>query len=224
MALILSFETSTKVCSVALHKDGQLLSSSEVLVEKSHSKNITLLTEGVLNHTGFSFKDLDAIAVSKGPGSYTGLRIGVSTAKGYCYALDKPLIAINTLHAMAQALKAYVKDEALLCPMLDARRMEIYTALFDQQLNYIEETKALVVDESSFQKELSLNKIYFFGDGSNKCKDLLKNSNALFIDGVYPHAKSIGLLAELAFQNKNFEDTIYFEPYYLKDFVSTGLS
>jgi len=220
MPLVLSLETSTRVCSVALHSEMQLLGSYEVLVEKSHSKIITVLIEELLSNTGYSYADLDAIAVSKGPGSYTGLRIGVSTAKGLCYALEKPLIGINTLEAMAEGIKSKVPSDFLLCPMLDARRMEVYTALFDNQLNFVEDTNAKVLNEESVRIYQG-KKICFFGDGSFKIKSILSNLHSSFIaEGVYPSAKNIGDLAVRAYLNGVFEDTAYFEPYYLKDFVS----
>lgn len=223
MALILSIETSTRVCSVALHQNKTLLACSEVLVEKSHSRIITLLIEEILHNTGKQYSQLDAIAVSEGPGSYTGLRIGVSTAKGLCYALDKPLIAVNTLQAMAAQVNQFNINNALLCPMIDARRMEVYTAVFDKELNFIEETNAKVLDETSFSELLKKNQICFFGDGAIKAKSMVGSSgNFLFIDQVFPSARTVGPLAEIAFNNNLIEDTAYFEPYYLKDFVSTS--
>lgn len=220
MPLILSLETSTRVCSVALHSEVQLLGSFEVLVEKSHSKIITVLIEQLLSNAVYSYSDLDAIAVSKGPGSYTGLRIGVSTAKGLCYALEKPLIGINTLQAMAEGVKSKLPSDFLLCPMLDARRMEVYTALFDHQLNFVENTNAKVLNGESVQIYQG-KKICFLGDGSFKINSILTNLHSSFIaDGIYPSAKNIGSLAIQAFSRGEFEDTAYFEPYYLKDFVS----
>lgn len=220
MPLILSLETSTRVCSVALHSEIQLLASFEVLVEKSHSKIITVLIEQLLSDTGYSYSDLDAIAVSKGPGSYTGLRIGVSTGKGLCYALEKPLIGINTLQAMANGMKPKVPSDFLLCPMLDARRMEVYTALFDQELNFVEETNAKVLTEESVEVYRG-KKVCFFGDGSFKIKSVMTNLHSSFnAEGMYPSAKNIGDLAVKAYSGGVFEDTAYFEPYYLKDFVS----
>jgi tRNA threonylcarbamoyladenosine biosynthesis protein TsaB len=222
MSLILSFETSTKVCSVALHKDGSLLACSEVLVEKSHSKIITLLAENLLRNLSLKFQNLDAIAVSKGPGSYTGLRIGVSTAKGYCFGLDKPLIGVNTLKAMAASVNIFIDESTLLCPMLDARRMEVYCALFDNKLNFIEETNAKIIDKDSFSDKLKNYKIIFFGDGAFKCREVILSDNARFIEGIYPSARQIGEIASLSFAKNEFENTVYFEPFYLKDFVSTS--
>ncbi len=222
MPLILSIETSTPACSVALHKDGKLLACYNIFSEKAHSGLITVLIEKIISHTNYKLNDIDAVAVSKGPGSYTGLRIGVATAKGLCFALDKPLIAINTLEAMATYIHNHqIKNDFLLCPMLDARRMEVYCAIFDANLKIIIPTKAEIIDENSFKDLLRDNKIIFFGSGANKSFEILKfNPNAQLIKDVYPSSVSIGSLAEEAFKNNNFENLTYFEPFYLKDFVS----
>jgi tRNA threonylcarbamoyladenosine biosynthesis protein TsaB len=223
MPLILSIETSAKVCSVALRRGETLLASSEILIERSHSKYITILIENLFLHSGEQMSDLDAIAVSKGPGSYTGLRIGVSTAKGLCYALEKPLISVSTLTSMAYETNRFNHTKALLCPMIDARRMEVYTALFDATLNCIEEVSAKVVDEHSFTDLLNKQPVLFFGDGSQKCIKIFgENKNAIFVENVFPSAINIGVLALKAFEEKRFEDVAYFEPFYLKDFVRFG--
>jgi tRNA threonylcarbamoyladenosine biosynthesis protein TsaB len=223
MSYILSIETSTKVCSIALHQGSSLLSSAEVLVEKSHSKIITGLIDVLLQSTGLEYSQLNAVAVSKGPGSYTGLRIGVSTAKGLCYGLNIPLIAINTLEAMAYEVNKFNPMAYNLCPMLDARRMEVYCALINKENTFIQETQAKVIDENSFSAELESGKVLFFGDGALKTQNLLsKSGNAFFLDGIYPSAKNIGYLAFKSYEEKKFEDLIYFEPFYLKDFISTG--
>ncbi len=223
MPLILSIETSTKVCSVALHRGDTLLASSEILIERSHSKFITILIENLFSHSGEQMSDLDAIAVSKGPGSYTGLRIGVSTAKGLCYALEKPLIAISTLDSMAYEANRFNHTKALLCPMIDARRMEVYNALFDAELHCLEEVNAKIIEENSFKELLDKQPVLFFGDGSQKCiKPFGENKNAIFIENVFPSAINIGVLALKAFEEKKFEDVAYFEPFYLKDFVRFG--
>lgn len=222
MSLILSIETSTTVCSVALTREGSTLASQKLFLEKSHSTLLTVAILSLLDHTEVHKEDLSAIAVSKGPGSYTGLRIGVSTAKGLCYALDKPLIAINTLHAMAKEVSQYGGANEWLCPMLDARRMEVYTSLFDSNLKEIEETKALVLDESSFHETLGQNNVLFFGNGSDKFKDLVgSNNRARFVRGVTPSASAVGILAATALEVGRTEDVAYFEPFYLKDFMAT---
>jgi tRNA threonylcarbamoyladenosine biosynthesis protein TsaB len=223
MALIISIETSTKVCSVALHRDTTLLASSEILIEKSHSRYITVMIDRLFEYSGEQLQDIDAVAVSKGPGSYTGLRIGVSTAKGLCYALDKPLIAVDTLAAMAHQANRYNHAGAMLCPMTDARRMEVYCALYDATMKEQEPVQAKIIDEQSFQSILNQSPVLFLGDGAQKCKAVLgHNPHAIFVDGVYPSAVAIGNLAMQQFAEKNFEDVAYFEPFYLKDFVRFG--
>lgn len=222
MALILNMETASTVCSVSLAKDGHLLAFKEQNGDYSHAENLTLFIEDVVEQAGIKLKDVDAIAVSKGPGSYTGLRIGVSTAKGLCYSLDKPLIAINTLqHISLGFSKENGKEGLLFCPMLDARRMEVYCAFFDSDNNEIIPTSAEIIDENSFSDLLKKNVIYFFGDGAAKCKIFLSaNKNAIFIDNIIPSAKNMISISEQAFKHKQFENVAYFEPFYLKDFVA----
>ena len=219
MGLILCLETTTKACSVALSRDGQCISIKEIVSEKySHSENLTVFVESILKSAGISVNQLDAVAFSVGPGSYTGLRIGCSTAKGLCYSLDIPLISIDTLEAMTHAMEGYKVD--LYCPMLDARRMEVYTALFDKDKSKITETEAKIITDESFENELKSNKILFFGDGAEKCKSTITSPNAEYVDGFYPTAKSMAQLAEKKFVNKDFVDVAYFEPFYLKDFIA----
>lgn len=223
MATILNIETSTRVCSAALALDGKVVVLEESYTRNSHAENITLFSEKAVKDAGLSFRELDAIAVSKGPGSYTGLRIGVSTAKGYCYALDKPLISIGTLKAMAAGMieNENNADDFLYCPMIDARRMEVYAAVFDTNLNKVKKTEAVIVDENSFHDLLSANKIIFAGDGAAKCRGGLSHGqNAFFKDGFYPSAAFMATLSEHKFNKQNFEDVAYFEPFYLKDFVA----
>jgi len=225
LAKILNIETSTRVCSVALSIDGEIVSLHESHTKNSHAELITLFCQNAVTESGLKFTDIDAVAVSKGPGSYTGLRIGVSTAKGYCYGLDIPLISIGTLEAMAHGIHNYQDSinelkEVLYCPMIDARRMEVYAALFSSSLVEIESTSAKIIDDNSFTDYLSSNKIIFAGDGASKCKDVLSHqSNAIFIDDFHPSATYLVKMAEKKFIDSNFESTAYFEPYYLKDFV-----
>lgn len=237
MSIILSIETSTKACSAAIHQNGKLLSVSELYNEKSSSGMLTTLIAHVVKTANLTFQDLDAIAVAKGPGSYTGLRIGVSTAKGLCFTLEKPLIAVNTLEAMAYQLSIGWRTALnsqfsilnsqlpiLLCPMLDARRMEVYCSVFkSDDLEIIEPTQAKIIDETSFADLLSTNKIMFFGDGAEKCRAILgENSNTVFLDKIiYPSARNVGFLASKAFEEEHFENVADFEPYYLKEFVGT---
>lgn len=230
MPIILSIETSTKACSAAIHQDGKLLSVSELYNEKSSSGMLTTLIEHVVKTASLTLQDIDAIAVAKGPGSYTGLRIGVSTAKGLCFTLEKPLIAINTLEALAYQLSTVnyqlgsIPLSILLCPMLDARRMEVYCAVYKADtLEVLEPTQAKIIDETSFADLLEKHKIIFFGDGAEKCRTTLGgNSNAIFFNHtIFPSAKSIGALATRAFEQQQFENVADFEPFYLKEFVGT---
>jgi len=222
MGLILNLETATTVCSVALAKDGHLIALEELNGDYTHAENLTVFIERVLQKASISLNSIDAIAISKGPGSYTGLRIGVSTAKGLCYSLNKPLIAINTLEHCAVAASQIKGDvDSLFCPMIDARRMEVYCAIFDKSGNVVSPTAAVIIDEHSFQDLLQKQKIYFFGDGAEKCKTILTaHKNAVFIDQLFPSAKNMIQLSENAFNNKQFEDVAYFQPFYLKDFVA----
>lgn len=223
MPLILSIETATRAFSVALHQDKQLLGCFDVHVEKSHSRVITIAIDKLLDFSNKDIRELDAVAVSKGPGSYTGLRIGVSTAKGLCYALEKPLISVNTLEAMAYQVNQQNLQHNLVCPMIDARRMEVYCAVFDHEGRKVLDTQAKVLDSFSFADLLENNRIIFFGDGAEKVKNLFSTDNALFLkENIFPSARYIGYLAEDLYTRGVFEDVAYFEPYYLKEFVSTG--
>lgn len=225
MPIILSIETSMKACSAAIHQDGKLLSVSELYNEKSSSGMLTTLIEHVVKTASLKLNEIDAIAVAKGPGSYTGLRIGVSTAKGLCFTLEKPLIAINTLEAMAYQLSIInYQSSILICPMLDARRMEVYCAVYEANtLELIEPTQAKIIDETSFADLLENHQIIFFGDGAEKCRATLGgSSNAVFLtQTIFPSAKSIGALATRAFEQQQFENVADFEPFYLKEFVGT---
>ena len=219
MALILSIETTTKVCSVALHLAGKLVATQELWIEKSHAASLMLMIEQLLSSVPYDKNALAAIAISKGPGSYTGLRIGTSTAQGLCYALEVPFIAVNTLEAMAYGVNQYNVTNALLCPMIDARRMAVYCLLSDQEHHILEATHPQVIDTDSFQDWLNAYTLLFFGDGATKCRPILeKNKNAVFLNHVYPSATNIGVLAYKKFCQKKFEDLAYFEPLYLKEF------
>jgi tRNA threonylcarbamoyladenosine biosynthesis protein TsaB len=226
MALILGIETATTICSVALVKDGKLISIRESEGLREHSAALTGYIAEVFNETGFTYQQTDAIAVSIGPGSYTGLRIGVSSAKGLCYALDKPLITINTLKSLAwQAVKKCHRqglnsDNALFVPMLDARRMEVYTAIYDKALNLIEPVNALVVNEKAFDSYPG-NDIIYFGEGAEKCRQsFIEKSHFTFLDSVSLSAEAICMLAINDFENGTFADVAYSEPFYLKEFVA----
>ncbi|WP_379090461.1 tRNA (adenosine(37)-N6)-threonylcarbamoyltransferase complex dimerization subunit type 1 TsaB [Pedobacter sp. UC225_65] len=222
MATILQIETATPVCSVALAINGETIALKEQAAQNIHAASLTLFIEEVMQTAGLAYKDLDAIAVSKGPGSYTGLRIGVSTAKGLCFALDKPFIAIPTLQMMANGfLLQHPNYGGLICPMIDARRMEVFTAVYNNKLQEIEAVNAKIVDEKSFILELDQNYVTFIGDGAEKCMPVLDHQNAHFSISNYNSAANMSSLAKLAFDHQNFEDVAYFEPFYLKDFVFT---
>jgi tRNA threonylcarbamoyladenosine biosynthesis protein TsaB len=221
MAIILSIETSTITSSIAIHEDGVLLASQHIQLIKSHSEYLVPSINHLLEVCGIKANDINAIAVSKGPGSYTGLRIGTATAKGLCYGLDANLIAINTLEAMAFGLVGFIPEDTLLCPMIDARRMEVYCMVFGKELNVIQQTKALIIDKNSFVEYLSDHRMFFFGNGAAKCKEALSDqTNALFLDDIHPNAEHIGGLAWRQFQQEQFEDIATFEPFYLKDFIA----
>lgn len=218
---ILSIETSQKVSSVALHNSSALLASSTLFNEKAASGLLTPLIEQLLKNCDLKPTDLEAVAVAKGPGSYTGLRIATSTAKGLCLAIEKPLIAINTLEAMVLQVADFYEKSFLFCPMLDARRMEVYCALYDSNLNCLQDTEAKIIDENSFIDLLSNNSIVFFGDGATKCKSIFgENKNAHFINkNIWPSANTIGKLAFEKYIKNDFENLVTFEPFYLKEFV-----
>jgi tRNA threonylcarbamoyladenosine biosynthesis protein TsaB len=221
---ILQIETATTVCSVALATNGQVVAVKELNERNIHAEVITLYIDELITKAGLTYNNIDAIAVSSGPGSYTGLRIGVSTAKGLSFALDKPLIAVETLAAMAQGMIdiGAADADALLCPMIDARRMEVYTALFDADGNRVKPTSAEIIDEHSFDTYLQDKKILFFGDGADKCREVLgKNINTMFADGFTNSAAHLTKQAAEKFATNDFEDVAYFEPYYLKDFLVT---
>ncbi|MCK5280566.1 MAG: tRNA (adenosine(37)-N6)-threonylcarbamoyltransferase complex dimerization subunit type 1 TsaB [Cyclobacteriaceae bacterium] len=221
MAIILSIETSTLTSSIAIHEDGRLISSQNIHLDKSHSEYLTPSIKYLFETSGLQLNAIDAVAISKGPGSYTGLRIGTSTAKGICYALDSKLIAVNSLEAMAYGMAKYQFEDVLLCPMIDARRMEVYCLIAKNDLSIVEKTQAKIIDESSFSNLLSDSKIIFFGNGAIKCKSVLDHSeNAIFIKEIVPSADHIGVLAWKAYQQRIFENLAYFEPFYLKDFIA----
>ena len=219
MALILGIETATKNCSVALFKDGLVIAEKENITDGyTHAEQLTLFIQDVIDSANVNLKDVESVALSMGPGSYTGLRIGTSTAKGLCYALDVPLIAISTLKAMAFAMAKNEKS-AIYCPMIDARRMEVFSALYDSNNKQLRGVQADVIGENTYAEFLE-NEIIFFGDGSLKCQEIINHKNAKFIEGINPSAKNLGILANTKFENKDFENVAYFEPYYLKDFVA----
>lgn len=217
--MILSIETSTEVCSIAIHHEGKLIAEDTSFESYSHAERLTPMIEALLKSTAINKKELSAIAVSAGPGSYTGLRIGVSTAKGLCYALNLPLITINTIESMLEGLPA-IYDDYWKCPMIDARRMEVYCLLVNSGDEIINDVHAKIIDETSFGQELKSNKILFYGNGAGKCSNVITSPNAEFLDGVTPHARNIGMMAIEKLSIKEFSDLAYFEPEYLKPYVA----
>ena len=223
--MILCLETSTSVCSVALNESCCTLAMLESDKPNAHSERITVFIKEVMDEVGIDYSQLDAVAVSQGPGSYTGLRIGVSTAKGVCYAAELPLMAIDTLQAMAcgmrQKMAAQIEPDDLLIPMIDARRMEVYAAVFDAQLNRIQDTAAHVINEHSFEELRKGHRLWLFGDGAPKLKEVFKDMPEVqIIDGLLPSAAFMAPLADQALREQRFVDVAYFEPFYLKDFVA----
>ena len=223
MSCILNIETSTETCSVAVAQDGGIIFEKINHEPNSHTKYLAKFVEEALSFAESHAIPLDAVAVSSGPGSFTGLRIGVSTAKGICYGKNIPLIAIPTLKLLCvkPLLSDDIEDEnALLCPMIDARRMEAYTAIYDRALREVRQVQADVIEVDTYKEWLDKGLVYFLGNGAEKCKEILTHPNARFIDNVIPTAKSMLPLAELAIAKGNYEDVAYFEPFYLKDFVA----
>lgn len=223
MSCILHIETSTEVCSVSVSEDGLSVFSKEDFQGQQHAVKLGVFVDEALSFVDDRSMRLDAVAVSCGPGSYTGLRIGVSMVKGICYGRDLPLIGLPTLEVLCVPVLLYedLPDDALLCPMIDARRMEVYAAVYDRALNSVRETAADIVDENSYLEFLNERPVYFFGNGSDKCRAKITHPNAHFIDNIRPLAKMMFPLAEKAFNNKDFKDVAYFEPFYLKEFVAT---
>ncbi len=221
MALILNIETSTEVCSITISKNGELLYKKETLEGLSHSELLTVFIEELFAENSLDLKDLDAIAVSKGPGSYTGLRIGVSVAKGLCYGLEIPLIAVNSLETMGTHAALNSTGNMLFCPMIDARRMEVYTALYNSKGEEIKPVSAEIIEEDFLVEQLNDNKILFFGNGAEKCKTQITNSNAIFNGPQKTSAQFMQKLTDEKYNKKEFEDVAYFEPFYLKNFVAT---
>jgi tRNA threonylcarbamoyladenosine biosynthesis protein TsaB len=225
--MILCIETATNVCSVALIDRDRVIGIKESSIDKSHASLLSVFIEELLSEQKIKAQSLDAVAVSMGPGSYTGLRIGVSTAKGICFGAGLPLIAINTLKSMYYgAVELYSSDpeinpKTLYCPMIDARRMEVYSSLYDSKGNEIREVQAEIITEDSYMSFLEESPILFFGNGSDKCLELINHTNTVFRRDYQLSASSLAIPALYAFDKKDFADIAYFEPYYLKDFVAT---
>ena len=217
MAVILNLETATTNCSVSIARDGKLLSiKEENSANYSHSEQLHLFIESALKEAGLSMQDLDAVAVSKGPGSYTGLRIGVAAAKGLCFALDLPLISTPTLESLARQVPC---DDGFLIPMLDARRMEVYATVLNAELQTVRDTRAEIIMEGSFSDFTDKGKVYLLGSGAKKCIEVLKHPNIEFHDHLVPSAREMAIMSHQRFIVGTFEDVAYFEPYYLKEFI-----
>lgn len=224
MSCILNIETSTNVCSVALSQDGVCLYEDVNMEGPSHAQVLAGYVKNAVSFADSHAIPIDAIAISKGPGSYTGLRIGVSEAKGVAYGRDAKLLSVPTLKLLTVPIllgHEELPENALLCPMIDARRMEVYCALYDRALNEVVQTQALVIDSDSFKDYLDKQPIYFMGNGADKCVETIQHPNAHFIKNIVPRAKNMIPLAEMAMAKEQFEDVAYFEPFYLKEFVAT---
>ena len=219
MAYILNIETATTNCSVSLSKEGEILVLKEDNnLNYSHAESLHVFIDEVLKSAEITLNQLRAIAVSKGPGSYTGLRIGVSAAKGLCFALGIPLISVETLHSLSRQLNI---GEGFIVPMLDARRMEVYSAIFDKNYNQIRATEAQILDETSFIGYLNEQRLYFIGNGVEKAKTIIQHENAIFVDNQLPSSREMGILTFDKYTKNDIEDVAYFEPYYLKEFIGT---
>ena len=224
MSCILNIETSTNVCSVALSQDGVCLHEDVNMQGPSHAQVLAGYVKEAVSFADSHAIPIDAVAISKGPGSYTGLRIGVSEAKGVAYGRGAKLLSVPTLKLLTVPIllgHEELPENALLCPMIDARRMEVYCALYDRALNELVQTQALVIDSNSFKEHLDKQPIYFMGNGADKCVETIQHPNAHFIKNIVPRAKNMIPLAEMAMAKEQFEDVAYFEPFYLKEFVAT---
>ena len=221
---ILNIETSTTCCSAAITIDGKPVASVQQLANANHASQLPVFIQQLLHEANANGWHLDAVALSQGPGSYTGLRIGASTAKGICYGLNIPLIPVDTLQVLCASVPSGVlPDNALLCPMLDARRMEVYTALYQQQgtqLSTISEVQAMIIDADAFAQTLAQQPVYFFGNGAAKCQSVITHPNAHFVDNVVPQAQCMGQLAEMKPNSLDVKQMAYYEPFYLKEFVA----
>ncbi len=223
MIKILNIETSTDICSVSVFENQECKALKISGNDRSHSKLLGVFVQEILSETKLKPADFNAVAISSGPGSYTGLRIGTSLAKGFCYGANIPLIAVNTLKLMAyMAIKKYKDSDEnrLIIPMIDAKRQEVYNAVFDNELNIISDTNALILEKKSFEKYEN-KKLIICGNGSDKCKEIVYGKNIEYLEGVFPSAELMGFFAMDLYNKKDFVDTAYFEPLYLKDFIAT---
>lgn len=217
MAVILSLDSSTSVCSVAVHRDNQLVINELNSKPRAAASSLAVMVQSALVASSISREEISAVAITSGPGSYTGLRITTSTAKGLCMALNVPLISVDSISVLAKQVVDVISVD-FYCPMIDARRMEVYYALLNKKLHFMEPISEMEISPSSFQDELQNSKIALFGDGSEKFKKMVNHKNAIFVEGIQPNAKDLGKLAYERFQNGKFESLDQFEPFYLKDF------
>jgi tRNA threonylcarbamoyladenosine biosynthesis protein TsaB len=218
MALILSLETSGESCSVALHNQGTVVAHQHINEPQAHAVRLASLIQQVFTDASVKISQLKAVAISAGPGSYTGLRIGTSTAKGICYSLGIPLIAVNTLELLVHQATVNKHEADIYCPMIDARRMEVYCLTANKEGHILTPTEAKILDENSFSEQLSNHTMLFFGSGAAKCRSVLKHQNAIINDSILPSALQLGTIAWQRFEKRQFEDLVYFEPFYLKEF------
>jgi tRNA threonylcarbamoyladenosine biosynthesis protein TsaB len=217
LSLILNIETATKNCSVSIAKNGEILVLKELNNGNySHAEVLHPFIVEILKEAKVTTSEIDAVAVSKGPGSYTGLRIGVSAAKGLCFAFDKPLISIDTLTSLSYSISV---DTGFIVPMIDARRMEVYSSVFNTSNEQVREIKAEIIDENSFLDFLDKGTVHFLGDGAQKCKEIITHKNAIFVEGKFPSAQEMAFLSFDKYKKSDMENVAYFEPFYLKDFV-----
>jgi tRNA threonylcarbamoyladenosine biosynthesis protein TsaB len=217
LSIILNIETATKNCSVSIADKGKIIAIKELNNGNySHAEVLHPFIVDILREANITSDHIDAVAVSKGPGSYTGLRIGVSAAKGLCFAFDKPLISIDTLTSLSYSIAI---DNGFIVPMIDARRMEVYAAVFNEKNQLIRGIKADIIEESSFSEYLKTSKVYFLGDGAQKCKETILHENAIFVDDKFPSAKEMAQLSYDKYKKNDIENVAYFEPFYLKDFI-----
>lgn len=222
MSIILCIETGTEVCSVSLSNNSEIIDIRESVEPQAHARLLSVFIDELLRNNNLTASDLAAVAVSEGPGSYTGLRIGVSTAKGICYGASIPMLAVSSLQALAHGAiaQAVASSDALFCPMIDARRMEVYTALFHADGTLATSIEAQIIDEKSFENELKDKTIFFFGNGASKCSSVISHPNARFIEVKHSAANMVPI-AEQLLRDGQHVDVAYFEPFYLKDFVVT---
>ena len=221
MPTILHIETTTEICSALLSCNGEMLIEKVCLKPQSHASKLPVFLQEIIDFARQNNQMPNAVAVSAGPGSYTGLRIGISSAKGLCYGFGIPLIALDTLKVIANAAKKIIDEKTLFCPMIDARRMEVFTSLFDENLQNILQTEPKIIDENFLKNELEKSKIVFCGNGSKKCQEIIKHKNSVFLEDIFPLSINMICDAEKKFSDKNFENTAYFEPFYAKEFMAT---